>query len=114
MRVLTSFPALLAAGSLLGGLVVPPSAGHAAPAKVRLPKKAVCAVCGVREHAGPEPVAASAEYAGKTYYFCSEGCKTEFLEDPKKWVAAAAAAPAPDESTPKEGAPKEGAAAAPS
>jgi YHS domain-containing protein len=25
-------------------------------------------------------------YAGKTYYFCAEGCKKAFEKDPKKFV----------------------------
>jgi YHS domain-containing protein len=25
-------------------------------------------------------------YAGKTYYFCAEGCKRMFEKDPKKYV----------------------------
>lgn len=25
-------------------------------------------------------------HAGKTYYFCSEGCKLTFEKDPKKYV----------------------------
>ena len=28
----------------------------------------------------------SAEYQGKTYYFCCEGCKKEFLKDPEKYA----------------------------
>jgi YHS domain-containing protein len=28
----------------------------------------------------------SAAYEGKTYYFCSEGCKTEFLKNPAKYA----------------------------
>jgi YHS domain-containing protein len=35
----------------------------------------------------------TAEYQGKTYYFCSEGCKAEFLKDPAKHAAPAAEAP---------------------
>src|SRR5438128_2568323 len=30
--------------------------------------------------------ARSAEYDGKTYYFCSEGCRTKFLADPAKYL----------------------------
>lgn len=30
--------------------------------------------------------AAQAEYEGKTYYFCMEGCKTAFLAEPKKYL----------------------------
>ena len=33
----------------------------------------------------------SAEYQGKTYYFCSEGCKTEFLKNPVKYLGEKAA-----------------------
>jgi YHS domain-containing protein len=35
----------------------------------------------------------TAEYQGKTFYFCSEGCKKEFLKDPAKYAAPAAEAP---------------------
>lgn len=35
----------------------------------------------------------TAEYQGKTYYFCSEGCKAEFLKDPAKHAAPAVEAP---------------------
>ena len=30
--------------------------------------------------------AATAEYNGKTYYFCSSGCKDSFLKEPEKYV----------------------------
>ncbi|UCD93310.1 MAG: YHS domain-containing protein [Methanobacteriota archaeon] len=30
--------------------------------------------------------AATAEYEGKTYYFCAPGCKTMFLQDPEKYL----------------------------
>jgi len=28
----------------------------------------------------------TADYKGKTYYFCAEGCKTKFLADPEKYL----------------------------
>lgn len=56
------------------------------------PKKAPCAVCSVREGAGPEEVAATVEYRGKTYSFCQPACKDEFLQDAEKWIRAAQAA----------------------
>ena len=62
-----------------------PDAAKTAPKKV--PKKAVCAVC----RSGPEPVAATFVYKGKTYYFCQESCKAEFQEDPEKHIKAGAA-----------------------
>jgi YHS domain-containing protein len=27
-----------------------------------------------------------AEYNGKTYYFCSDGCRTDFLKKPEKYL----------------------------
>jgi YHS domain-containing protein len=45
----------------------------------------------VREKAGPEPVAATFVYKGKTYFFCKQSCKEGFKRDPEKWVHAAAA-----------------------
>ncbi len=45
-------------------------------------------VCGmeVNERAAP----ASMEYDGTTYYFCSEQCRSEFLQDPDGFLGAAA------------------------
>ena len=34
----------------------------------------------------PEDAAATAEYKGKTYYFCADVCKKEFEKDPKKYA----------------------------
>lgn len=31
--------------------------------------------------------AATSEYKGKIYYFCSPGCKKEFDENPEKYIA---------------------------
>jgi len=36
----------------------------------------------------PETAAASAEYRGKTYYFCAPGCKTTFMQNPQKYLKA--------------------------
>jgi YHS domain-containing protein len=66
----------------------------AASSEAPVPKEAVCAVCGVREQAGPEPVAATFVYQGKTYAFCKQACKEEFRLDPEKWIKAAATPPA--------------------
>ncbi len=30
--------------------------------------------------------AATAEYKGKTYYFCAPGCKRVFLQNPEKYL----------------------------
>ena len=41
-------------------------------------------LCGMSVKIADAKVAA--EYQGKTYYFCSEGCKKEFLKDPAKYA----------------------------
>jgi Cu+-exporting ATPase len=41
-------------------------------------------VCGME--VSPENGAASAEYEGTTYYFCSEQCKDTFLQDPARFL----------------------------
>lgn len=41
-------------------------------------------VCGTALE--PETVAASYEYQGKIYYFCTAGCKTDFEKDLEKYL----------------------------
>jgi YHS domain-containing protein len=102
MRKLRLCPALLLSLMLPAGQAILPPAVLAAqdgkpaatPEAEATPPSAVCAVCGVREKAGPEPVAATFVYQGKTYYFCKQACKEEFRLDPEKWIRAAAAPPA--------------------
>ena len=40
-------------------------------------------VCGMKVL--PEKAAASVEHAGRTWYFCSQGCGTKFEADPGKY-----------------------------
>jgi len=35
----------------------------------------------------PESAAATAEYEGETYYFCAEGCRKAFEEDPERYLS---------------------------
>jgi Cu+-exporting ATPase len=49
-------------------------------------------VCGMA--VDPERAAASAEWNGKTYYFCCGGCQKRFLADPEKYLNAPQAKPA--------------------
>ncbi len=35
----------------------------------------------------PKKAAGESVYAGRTYYFCSPGCKTAFDKDPEKYLA---------------------------
>lgn len=46
--------------------------------------KATDPVCGMT--VDPETAAGKAEYEGKTYYFCSEGCRKAFEEDPERYL----------------------------
>jgi Cu+-exporting ATPase len=41
-------------------------------------------VCGMEIE--KSKAAATAEYKGKTYYFCMTGCKDKFLKDPAKYI----------------------------
>ncbi|HIC93597.1 MAG TPA: YHS domain-containing protein [Anaerolineae bacterium] len=45
-------------------------------------------VCGMQ--VDEERAATTAEYKGKTYYFCAPGCKAAFEKDPEKYVKAEA------------------------
>ena len=35
-------------------------------------------------------MAATLDYKGRTYSFCQQECKVEFLKDPEKWVKSGA------------------------
>ncbi len=41
-------------------------------------------VCGMT--VGEKQAAGKSEYQGKTYYFCSTGCKAAFDKEPQKYV----------------------------
>lgn len=41
-------------------------------------------VCGMQ--VDPATAAGSSEYQGKTYYFCSMGCKRQFDKDPQSYT----------------------------
>ena len=41
-------------------------------------------VCGMR--IDTDDAAATAEYEGTTYYFCSQGCHDAFVADPTSYV----------------------------
>ena len=41
-------------------------------------------ICGMT--VDPVKAAASSKQGGKTYYFCSEHCKEEFVKDPSKYI----------------------------
>jgi P-type Cu+ transporter len=41
-------------------------------------------VCGMM--VDPKTAAGTSEYQGKTYYFCSPGCKKDFDKEPQKYA----------------------------
>ena len=41
-------------------------------------------VCGMQ--VDPAKAASSSQYNGKTFYFCSKGCKTKFDADPARYT----------------------------
>ncbi len=43
-------------------------------------------VCGMQ--VDEEKAAATAEYRGEIYYFCSKGCRAAFEKDPKRYAEA--------------------------
>ena len=45
---------------------------------------AIDPVCGMT--VDPKTASASAEYQGKTYYFCSTGCRAQFKRDPERYL----------------------------
>lgn len=44
-------------------------------------------VCGM--DVDPKTAAGKSDYQGKTYYFCSTGCKKAFDKEPQKYVVKA-------------------------
>ncbi|HEY3548880.1 MAG TPA: YHS domain-containing protein [Propionicimonas sp.] len=46
-------------------------------------------VCGMT--VDPQTAAFSAEYEGRTYYFCAKGCQRAFTASPAEFVSAAPA-----------------------
>ncbi len=50
-------------------------------------------VCGMKVNAGSAKH--SAKYGGRTYYFCSQGCKGKFVADPASYIGEKPKPPAP-------------------
>lgn len=50
------------------------------------------AVCGMT--VDPKKAEAKSDYKGKSYYFCSKGCKATFDKAPEKYTGAKSSAPA--------------------
>ena len=45
-------------------------------------------VCGMQVE--EQHAAGQSEHGGKTYYFCSQGCKNKFDEDPERYAGGSA------------------------
>lgn len=80
---LARLAALLALGLALACRPVDPLPG---------PGEAVDCVCAYNRDLAcvvvkTEPDTPRAEYQGRTYWFCSEGCRQAFLKDPRKYAA---------------------------
>jgi YHS domain-containing protein len=43
-------------------------------------------ICGMQVE--EQTAAGTSEYKGKTYYFCSPGCKVAFDKEPEKYISA--------------------------
>jgi thiol-disulfide isomerase/thioredoxin len=65
-----------------------------APARGETPEKALCLVCAAGGETEPEKVAATREYRGMVYYFCSKKCAEAFDANPGAYAFEAGAAPA--------------------
>lgn len=60
---------------------------HSRAPQAPLPEDAVDPVCGMT--VAVEGAAATAEYGGRSYYFCCPHCRASFLEDPARYAEAA-------------------------
>ncbi len=58
-----------------------------------LPRLVEDLVCGMTVDADTTPH--HAEYQGRTYYFCSAGCRTKFIADPQRYLGSEPKAPEP-------------------
>ncbi|HSQ62448.1 MAG TPA: YHS domain-containing protein [Polyangiaceae bacterium] len=87
---LTLFLVLAACGGAASKPAEPAAAAAAAPLKApgeaRVGDRTRCPVSG--EEFVVTASSPSAEYGGKTYYFCCPGCDGKFKADPKKFVNA--------------------------
>lgn len=75
---------LLHAGFALSGCASTPRADDGSP-------RAVCLVCKCNADLGCMDVKITeatprCEYQGKTYYFCSDDCRKDFLRKPEKYL----------------------------
>jgi YHS domain-containing protein len=57
------------------------------PGSIKVGDKAVCVICNAKEGStAAEEVAETLDYKGKTYAFCNESEKAEFISDPARYA----------------------------
>jgi YHS domain-containing protein len=78
------FTVLLSVGLIMGCGEKKEEAATEKPAEVKMVKDVVCGM-----DVDPSKTTITAEYDGKTYYFCAEECKEKFLEKPAEYAMAA-------------------------
>lgn len=79
----------------IAGTASPAASAHSAAVKVayelgsiKKGDKGHCVVCVVKEGSKKEePIVETLDYKGKTYVFCNESEKAEFISDPAKYAA---------------------------
>jgi len=77
--------------ALLGAWAAFASPTHGGHAHAGVNKRAAV-ICPVTEKTVADPASAPKSiYRGKTYYFCSSGCKTKFDKNPAQYVTPASA-----------------------
>jgi YHS domain-containing protein len=69
---------------LYNGIAVPVVAASLYPVTREVIVMAKDPVCNM--DVDEKKAAATAEYKGKTYYFCAPGCKKAFLQNPEKYL----------------------------
>ena len=77
------------AGPATAPTVRPAVATGNALGSVKVGDQALCAICAVKDGTtAKEEVKATLDYQGKTYAFCNEDEKAEFISNPSKYAAA--------------------------
>lgn len=87
---LVALTAVAMSAAVVPGVAAPAKAAPKAKSAVeKMPAKAVCPVCAVKEGKKVmEPVKSSLKYKGKIYYFCDQKDKAEFISNPSKYAGA--------------------------
>jgi len=69
---------------LYNGIAIPVARASLYPVTREVIEMAMDPVCNMV--VDEKKAAATADYKGKTYYFCAPGCKKAFLQNPEKYL----------------------------